>query len=430
MQETLWAESCSERVEAPPLDRSARVDLAIIGGGFTGCAAALEAARTGACVALLEAGEIGQGASGRNVGLVNAGLWLPPDTILAQMGAGPGRRLIDALACAPDRVFELISRHDIACEPVRAGTLHCAHAPGALPALADRLRQGNRLGAPLRLLDAAETAARTGTAAFHGALLDPRAGTVQPLAYCRGLARAAAQAGARLHGTTPVTALARDDAADGWRLEAGGHSLRARRVLLATNAYHGGMAAPLRPEFVTVRYSQFATAPLPPELRRSVLAGGEGAWDTALVMSSFRCDAQGRLVLGGMGDAAGPTGPVHRAWARGRLAALFPQLAEQPFAHVWSGRIAMTGDHLPRIVAFGPGALACFGYSGRGIAPGTVFGTAAARALLLDETDGLPVAPVLSHSEPLRRARAALFEAGASAMHALQVRPCRRSRGG
>lgn len=93
----LWRASARQPFQASPLDRDLSVDLVIVGGGFTGTAAALEAARRGASVCLLEAEIIGSGGSGRNVGLVNAGLWLPPDTVIAGMGEAAGRRLVEVL---------------------------------------------------------------------------------------------------------------------------------------------------------------------------------------------------------------------------------------------------------------------------------------------------------------------------------------------
>lgn len=110
-------------------------------------------------------------------------------------------------------------------------------------------------------------------------------------------------------------------------------------------------------------------------------------------MNAFRTGRAARLILGAMGNAKGPAGAVHGAWARRKLRRLFPRLADAPFEHAWTGRIAMTSDHLPKIVAFCASALAVFGYSGRGIAPGTVFGTAAAQALLTGSDAGLPVDP-------------------------------------
>lgn len=421
----LWESNCGEAIDAPALDRDLDIDLAVIGGGFTGASAALEAAGSGASVALFEARDFGHGGSGRNVGLVNAGLWLPPDGIIARLGEAAGGRLISILSDAPARVFSLIETHAIACDAVRAGTLHCAHAPGAVAELEDRCQQGQRHGVPLALLDADEVRRRTGATGLHGALLDPRAGTVQPLAYCRGLARAAAGTGARLFSRTPVGGpIARTR--DRWVLRAGGHEVRAKALLMATNAYHESLAGgPFTPQFVPVTYSQFATDPLADAVLPAILRGGEGCWDTAPVMSSFRLDRAGRLLLGGIGSLHAPGAAIHEAWASRKLRALFPQLAGTRFRHVWSGRIAMTRDHIPKIVAFGPDAFACFGYSGRGIGPGTVFGAAVARALIAADYTTLPVAPLTHYVERFTKARASYYELGATLVHAIRPRPFR-----
>lgn len=416
----LWRATARESFSALPLDTDRTVDLAIIGGGFTGCAAALEAARQGASVCLLDAMTIGHGGSGRNVGLVNAGLWLPPDTVRRQMGEAAGNRLLATLAQAPTRVFALIEREGIDCEATRNGTLHLAHAPRGMADLTDRHRQGRAMGAPLELLGASETARRTGSTAFHGALFDPRAGTIQPLSYVRGLARAAAQAGAKLHEQSPVQAI--DRASDHWTVTSGPHRLTARRLLVATNAYHQTLGPAFQPAFVPVHYCQYATDPLPPALLDTILPGGEGCWDTALVMSSVRRDQAGRLIIGGIGNGDGPGARVHAAWARRKLAALYPGLRDTPLTHGWSGRIAMTGDHIPKIVAFGPDACAIFGYSGRGIGPGTVFGTQAAQALLSGTDDPLPLTPIRRHRETAPAVQAAYYETGACLTHAIAAR--------
>ena len=417
----LWRASSDLQVAAPPLDTDADVDLVIIGGGFTGNAAALEAARRGASVLLLEAETFGHGGSGRNVGLVNAGLWLPPRDVIAQMGEIAGMALIRQLADAPKLVWSLIEREGISCEATPNGTLHLAHAPSGLRDLVARHQQGLALGAPLQILDPAETARRTGSGAFHGALFDPRAGTIQPLSYARGLARAAIAAGARLHEHSPVRAVRHQDGR--WQVTANGRTVTAASLLLATNAYFDGIEIAVRPQFVGVNYCQFATEPMPEPLRATILAGGEGCWDTALVMSSFRTDQAGRMIVGGIGDAGGAGGSIHAGWARRKLRKVYPQLAHLPFEHAWHGRIAMTGDHIPKILRLGPAGYACFGYSGRGIGPGTLFGTRAAAALLDGDEDGLPVAPVAAHGERFARARARYYETGALMTHAVQPLP-------
>jgi glycine/D-amino acid oxidase-like deaminating enzyme len=418
MTGNLWEASCAEEVPASSLTGDHAADLVVIGGGFTGCSAALEAAQAGARVIVLEAERVGHGGSGRNVGLVNAGLWLPPDQVEEKMGREAGQRLNAALAAGPAQVFDLIERHGIACEAVQAGTLHCAHAPGAAAELHERHRQQAARQAPVTLLDAPTARARLGSDRIHGALHDARAGTVQPMGYARGLARAAAGLGVQIVEGAPVTAIRR--AGTGWQVEFRGGRVSAPALLMATNAYHQPTQGADLPPLTPVHFFQLATAPLSSNVAGSILPQGEGAWDTGLVMTSYRKDAAGRLILGAMGkpDAVG----LHRAWARRALARLFPQAADASFDYFWSGRIGMSSDKIPKIQRLGPGALAVFGYSGRGIAPGTVLGRACARALLSGDESGLPLAPVTRHEESWTALRGLYFETGARLIHGLGAR--------
>ncbi len=420
MTSNLWSDTCRESVSVSPLSGPYAVDLVVVGGGYTGTAAALEAARSGASVCLIEADEIGHGGSGRNVGLANAGLWLPPEVIMKTLGTAEGERLLSHLDNAPERVYRLIERYAIDCEPVRNGTLHCAHSSGGLKDLRNRFRQLQARGAPVSLLDAEETSRRTGSDRFHGALHDARAGTVQPLALCRGLARAAANAGASIHSHSPVRRLAR--VGDSWVVETEAGQVLAQSLLLATNAYHQTATGPQAPQTVPLFFFQAATAPLAEKERQRILPGGEGCWDTALVMSAFRTDQAGRLIIGGVGNLEGLGGKVHVDWARRKLHQLFPWLRKRELEQAWCGRIAMTGDHIPKIVELGPRAYSCFGYSGRGIGPGTTFGTLLAQALLQGDPGLLPITPISAHHEYFRNVRQGYYEAGSILTHAVAAR--------
>ncbi len=413
----LWRCTAGAPVAAAPLSGDREADAVVIGGGFTGCSAALHLAEAGLKVRLLEADSIGYGGSGRNVGLVNAGLWLEPEKVEAALGAARGRALNGALAAGPDLVFALIERFAIDCEAVRSGTLHCAHSAKALAGLRERLRQFRAQGAPVELLDAVETGALTGSKAFHGALLDRRAGTIQPLAYCRGLARAAQSLGAVIHEASPVHRVAREEGV--WRVETREGQVRAPALLMAVNAYGRPVARIPEPAFVPLHYFQIASRPLSDNLRRSILPELQGCWDTATVMSSFRLDAAGRLLVGAVGALDSAGGPLHRAWAARKIAALFPALAEIELEHAWFGRLSMTGDHLPKVVKLAERAISIFGYSGRGIAPGTVFGKAAAAYLATGDESHLPGGLVAGHQEHMVGAKQAYYELGASLAHAL-----------
>ncbi len=409
--DSLWSETAPPRTCHAPLREAITVDVVVIGGGFTGVSAAYHLAAGGASVALLEARTIGFGGSGRNVGLVNAGLWTPPDQVEEKLGKSTGGRLNTLLAGGPATVFDLIEKHQIRCEATRQGTLHCAHSPAGLRDLENRFAQQEARGAPVKLLDAAETARRTGSAAYCGALWDGRAGTIQPLAYVQGLARAAEGQGAQIFEET--SALTMSETADGWTVRTAQGEVRAERLIQATNAY--GVNAADDNAVIPAHFFQLATAPLPDDLRKSILSGGEGCWDTALIMSAFRLDQAGRMIFGALGNLDGFGGALHRGWATRKLAKLFPQLEGIPFEQEWTGRIGMTGTHLPRIERRGKRGISIFGYSGRGISPGTLFGRAAADWTL--GTGDLPLPIHDPQPEPYAAAKGLYYETGATLTH-------------
>ena len=420
----LWAATAPPPPSCAALADDITADIAIVGAGYTGLSAALHAAQAGARVAVVEAGAIGQGGSGRNVGLVNAALWLMPDALEARLGPDHGPRLLAALAEGPAQVWEIVRRHGIDCEARPAGTLHCAPDDAGAAALRARHAQWQRRGAAVELLDAEATALRTGAHGFRAALFDPRAGTIQPLAYARGLAAAALSAGAQIFTDSPATGIT-PQSGGGWRVATPDGSVKARALILAGNTYGTGAAAGLRAHQSVLPYFNIATEPLPDALRAQVLPGGEGAWDTAKILTSFRMDARGRLVLGSVGALGAMDRSAHRAWARRRLAQLFPALADVPFESAWFGRIGTTPDALPRFCAHGPGAWSISGFNGRGIAPGTVFGAMLAR-LALGET-GPEAIPLPLHDgppppDPLRFLREPFWRVGAALWHLADAR--------
>ncbi len=385
---SLWDRTSAEPDHDEVLDGDATTDVAIVGGGYTGLATALFCAERGLGAHVLESHRIGHGGSGRNVGLVNAGLWLPPQDVRARLGEERGTALIRELGEMPARVFELIEKHRIRCEAVRKGTIHAAHSRRGFADLARRAEGWREMGVRVDLLSADEVAERTGSARFHGGLLDRRAGTVNPMGYARGLARAALAAGARISTRTQVRRIERQGGQ--WMLATDRGTVMARRVALCTNAYTGDPWPELRRAVTVIHFFQLATPPLGDRAGR-ILGGGQGLWDTAPIMFSLRKDAAGRLVIGSMGAVMGGTGGVSRRWAERRLRRLFPELDDVTFEAAWHGRIAMTPDHLFRIHRLGDGFYAPIGYNGRGITTGTMFGRALADLFTGADAQALPV---------------------------------------
>jgi glycine/D-amino acid oxidase-like deaminating enzyme len=417
----LWERTAPAAPPTSPLSGDATADLVVIGGGFTGLSTALHAARDGMKVVVLEGAEIGFGGSGRNVGLVNAGMWVMPDDVPATLGAEHGERLLDLLGEAPRAVFDLVREYGIACEPEPVGTLHCAVGEKGLDEIRRRAAQWQARGADVHLLDADQTADRVGSRAYAGALLDRRAGTIQPLAYVRGLADAALRHGARIHTQSPVLQSERDGAR--WRVSTARGSVSADWVVVATDAYGTGPWPEIRAEQVHLPYFNFATVPLDEEARRTILPERQGAWDTREILSSFRFDQAGRLVFGSVGALRGTGTSIHRAWARRALARIFPGIRDVAFEAEWYGQIGMTDNSLPRFHRLAPNVIAFSGYNGRGIAPGTVFGRllAAHVAGKVGEADlPLPVTPPVDAR--LRRLKEAYYEWGAQVAHFADAR--------
>src|SRR5437016_4881950 len=201
---SLWAATARKARATPPLDASRKADVAIVGAGYSGLAAALQLAEAGVSVVVLEAGEPGWGASGRNGGQVIPGLKYDPDELVVMFGPKAGEHLIRVAGAAPDTVFDLIARHDIDCEARRCGWIQPAFAAADLDLIARRAEQWQRRAAPVEVLDRDTVRRLIGSPIYHGGWLDRRAGSVQPLSYARGLARAAQKAGALVCGGSRV----------------------------------------------------------------------------------------------------------------------------------------------------------------------------------------------------------------------------------
>ena len=368
---SLWDTSARESSYTNQMDGDADTDVAIVGGGFTGISTALHLAEKGIQCHVLEANKLGYGGSGRNVGLVNAGLWLQPQKIRAQLGDETGTRLVETLGEAPAYVFSLIGKHGIQCEAQQNGTIHAAHSPSGFEDIRERSEEWHRLGAPVDLLDAEQAAAKIGTHHFYGGLLDHRAGTINPMGYVRGLCRAARDAGAVIFTGVRATRLERIH--NSWCVHTAAGKVIANKVVLGTNAYSDDLWPGLKRCFTMIHYFQVATEPLGAEAD-FILPERQGVWDTAPIMFNVRRDNFGRILIGSMGRViGGKSGLTHR-WAKRNIRRLFPGLPEPTIEASWYGQIAMTPDHLPRIYQLDTGLFTPIGYNGRGITPGTIFG--------------------------------------------------------
>ncbi len=394
---SLWEATAAPAPHFPPLHGTVRTQVAIVGAGYTGLSAALHVAQAGHEVVLIDSHTPGWGASGRNGGQVIAGVKHDPEFLLARF-PNSGPRMLQTVGAAPDLVFDLIARHAIDCDAVRSGWLQLAVSDATLAILHDRVRQWRERGADVTLLGAADTARLTGTQAYAGAMLDRRGGTVQPLAYARGLAAAAVAAGARLFAATRATGLGRDRA--GWRVRTEAGMILAERVILATNAYADRLHRGLRRSVVAVPSWQVATDPLPDAMLRDILPERQAGSDMHRLLRYFRLDSAGRFILGTRGAYRDPQPAAVLRRMCDAAAALYPHLRDTRFTYQWGGMVAVTPDHLPHLHVLAPGLFAGLGYNGRGVAMATSMGRELALLATVADRDALGV--TLTKMRPMR----------------------------
>lgn len=386
---SLWDASAQERDYRNAFEADDNVDVAIIGGGYTGLSTALHCVEKGLSAHVLEGEQIGYGGSGRNCGLVNAALWLPPQDVCERLGADYGPRFIKKFGKGPEYVFSLIEKHQIQCEVTKTGTIHAAHSPSGYRELEGRAAEWKRLGEPVDLLNREQVSELIGSEAFYGGLLDHRAGTINPMGYCRGLARAALGAGAKI--STGVRALKILKDGKKWKIETNQGLVTANAVILGTNAYTDDLWPDLKRIFTMIHYFQLATKPLGDEASH-IFPGKQGLWDTGQIMFNIRRDMYDRLLVGSMGKVIGNVDKgLSRRWASKQIARIFPSLGAMEFEEAWHGQIAMTPDHLPRVYELAENLFTPIGYNGRGITTGTMFGQAMADLLTGMDRADLPL---------------------------------------
>ncbi|WP_425259491.1 NAD(P)/FAD-dependent oxidoreductase [Rubrivivax sp. RP6-9] len=371
----------------PALRQPASCDVAIVGGGLAGLSAALELRQRGFDVVLLEAHEVGWGASGRNGGQAIHGLACDQDEIERQLGLDEARRVWAMSIEALDLLRERIAAHGIACD-WRDGYLGLAtnaRKGAGLAAWAERI--GSVYGYPLQRVAAADVGRWIASPRYHSGIHDPRSGHLHPLKYTLGLARAAAAAGVRIHEHTPVQALQQGAAPV---LRTAGGTLRARQVLLAGNVYLHGIAPQLEPRIMPVGTYIACSEVLPDAVADSLIPSRSAVCDTNFVLDYFRTTNDQRMLYGGRVSYSTMT-PANLAESmRRRMVHTFPQLAGTRVDYAWGGFVDISMNRAPdfgRLPAAAGSAANVYylqGFSGHGLALTGLAGRVVAEAMAGD----------------------------------------------
>lgn len=402
----VWRESAIAAPPSHPLDGDGSTEIVVVGAGFTGLSIALHLAESGVSTVVLEAGEIGGEASGRSSGQLIRGFKLSSADLARRFDPARYDRLAHLGDSLVDYVFDLVETHGIACHGERKGWIRAAHNEPSFKALARTAEDLKRRNQNVVLLSAGDMERYTGSAYYHGGLLDPEAGALQPLSYARGLAAAALRKGARIYTGTEATGLERRG--DGWAVICPQGKISCRQVVFATGAETRPGTYGIEKSFIPVDSCQIATKPLDAALRKAILPTGIVVSDSRKLTNFFRFDPAGRLIVGGrgsQGDASTERALLKAARDR------FPILADVEWGHKWSARVDLTLDNLPHLSSPDKGIWTLVGFGGRGIALGTALGRLVAQKLTGNASgDIFPVTPL--PRVPFYGARSVLKAAG------------------
>lgn len=343
-----------------------RTDVCVIGGGLTGISAALELARRGYDVHVLEAERVGSGASGRNGGQINFGFSVDTAELDGAVGAGLARQLWPMAVEAVDLIDSRVAEHQIDCDLRRGFILAAAKARHVAGLRRDLDAMQNRYGyGSVEWLDRGAVAEVVGTDIYHGALRDPVSGHLHPLKYLLGLAEAAENLGAVIHENSPVRSVDPDSG----EVRTAGAVVRADHVVLAANAYLDGLMPPLAARAMPVGTWVATTRPLSAEERAGLLPGGECVCDTRAALDYYRFTADGRLLFGGGVSYLGRDAPERAAALLGRrIGRVYPSLRDIGIEFAWGGRVSVTMNRMPDFGRKGRRLLYAQGFSGQGVA--------------------------------------------------------------
>lgn len=339
-------------------------DVCIVGGGFTGLSAALELAKAGRTVVLLEAQYLGWGCSGRNGGQINPGLAADQAALEKQVGAADARALWELSLAGVALLRSRVAEYAIDCD-LKQGILLVANKPQHVLQLRAWQASLETLGyGQLAFHDRASLQGLL-KADYHAGVMDMGGGDLHPLKYVLGLAAAAEQHGAQLFEQSAVLDYQQDQTGVLVRTAQG--QVRAGYLLLAGNAYIGKLLAWQQQRFIPIGSYVGATAPLG-DLAEQLIPSRAAVCDMNTLIDYYRLSADDRLLFGGRASARDARPDALRSTMRQRMTRVFPALAHTDFDCLWGGQVAMTVNKAPHFGRIGQRVLFTQGYSGQGVA--------------------------------------------------------------
>lgn len=365
-----WTDDFPRPADLPVSPLPEQVDVAIVGGGYTGLSAARTLAKSGASVAVLEQREIGGGASSVNGGQVGPGLKLDTHSMLKKYGPDRGRELWQASLAAVRHLEQTLAEEGIDCDYTGRGGIALAYRSSHYQKMEEEIEWMARTldYHQLELVPPARIREEIGSDVFPGGLIHKDGGGLHPAKYVYGLACATARAGAKLCEYTTVQSINRLAKGGDFQLTTSHGPLKASEVVLATNGYTGPLVPKIQRRVFPVGSYMITTAPLSPELQQELSPKNRVMYSTKWFLNYFRLTPDGRMSMGGRNNLAPNLDLVESAHNLYKtLIHIFPQLRGYSITHSWTGRLGITFDLAPHIGRV-DGIYYALGYGGHGVA--------------------------------------------------------------
>ncbi|MEM9912143.1 MAG: FAD-binding oxidoreductase [Pseudomonadota bacterium] len=350
-----------------------RVDVLVIGSGYTGLNAAIETVRDGRSTLVLDAGSAGGGCSSRNGGQISTSVKPSYAALAARHGGARARALRDEGKAALDWIEERIVKERIDCDFRRCGRFHAAHTPQMYQSLCQQSETlASEDGIESHTVPRHEQRQELGTDAYHGGLIFPHHAALHPAKYHRGLLNTALAAGAQMMEHCPVLSVEKE--AGGFVVTTEQGKLHARDVVVATNGYTGAALPWWRRRVIPIGSYVVATEPLPKDLVDTLFPTDRIASDTCKVVYYYRTSPDRRRVVFGGRVSAGEL-DTQRSAPRlyADMCRIFPELRSYGLSHSWMGTVAYTFDEIAHTGRH-DGMHYAMGYCGSGVSMASYLG--------------------------------------------------------
>ncbi len=367
-----YAATANIALDLPCQQGDELADVCIIGAGFTGLSAALQLAKSGLKVILLEAHRVGWGASGRNGGQLATGQRVDQGPLEKMVGREDARKLWDLSLESVALCKKLIKEHQIDCD-LTPGVLHVDHKPAYVAETKEYVEklQTQYSYSKIRFVDQDEVREMVGSTAYYGGSLDSQSAHIHPLNFALGLAKAALKAGVTIYEQSEVLNYTKTDPAI-VTLKSG--AITAKFVLLACNGYLDDLEKKVARKIMPINNYIAATEPLSEQQARSLIRDNVAVADSKFVINYFRLSADNRMLFGG-GESYRFKFPSDiKQFVTKPMLEIYPQLKGLKLDYAWGGTLGITVNRMPYFDKLTPNILCALGYSGHGIGMATLGG--------------------------------------------------------